>query len=811
MMRTWLQPKKLILISGVILTIVLVAISAMPTSAQGSPMHPTFPLLDAEGNNVVSSNEPVSTLETCGACHDTEFITQHNAHGEALYSGLQAPSGESVLVNSGNEAVTYLGETAGAEPNCFLCHTANPNNSARLDALAEGQLEWANTATLLGMGIVEKSEDAYLWNPDAFDETGNLLPGMIAVQDPTIDNCAQCHGTATSDSSAPLTMTVCSPQNGMTFTTGQVFAPGQIDESGVNIAGKDALTVPWDVHAERVLACTDCHYSLNNPAYSGTAQTDLDHLTFDPRQPELGEYLNRPEHLFAHSSADETGDCTTCHNPSAAHSWLPYSDRHMEAVACETCHVPRLEAPAAQSVDWTVVAATGAPLTTCRGEEAQGDQVLVTGYEPVLLTNEEGKIAPYNLATTWYWVDGQDQPIKIADVRNAYFEGDTYAQDVLTAFDANQDGLVQDAELVMNRSDQQALIATRLEAMGYDNAHIAGRIDAYPINHGVGPSETAVQDCQTCHSDETRLSAPVVVAALPPGGITPTFTSGNGAAESGDLYTGSDGTLFYQPKLDTVNGQRYVFGHSRISVIDWIGAAIFLGTLGGVVVHGGLRYFAARRNQHHAGDLEEAYMYSIYERLWHWLQTATIALLIFTGLIIHRPAMFGMFSFRGVVLVHNVVAAILLINAVLAAFYHFASGEMQQFLPRPHGLFEQMFMQARFYLQGIFRNEPHPFEKTPRCKMNPLQQMTYLGLLNVLLPLQIITGILMWGVQRWPEAAARLGGLPLLAPIHTMTAWLFAAFIVAHVYLTTTGPKPLTSIKGMIMGWEEIEPQFEAK
>jgi thiosulfate reductase cytochrome b subunit len=229
------------------------------------------------------------------------------------------------------------------------------------------------------------------------------------------------------------------------------------------------------------------------------------------------------------------------------------------------------------------------------------------------------------------------------------------------------------------------------------------------------------------------------------------------------------------------------------------------------VVHGGLRYFSARRNSHHTGELEEAYMYSVYERLWHWLQMATIALLIFTGLIIHRPAMFGMFSFRGVVLVHNVVAVILLVNAVLAAFYHFASGEIQQFLPRPHGLFDQMFMQARFYLQGIFRNEPHPFEKTPRRKMNPLQQMTYLGLLNVLLPLQIITGILMWGVQRWPDIAARLGGLPLLAPIHTMTAWMFAAFIVAHVYLTTTGPKPLTSIKGMIMGWEEIEPQFETK
>ena len=32
-----------------------------------------------------------------------------------------------------------------------------------------------------------------------------------------------------------------------------------------------------------------------------------------------------------------------------------------------------------------------------------------------------------------------------------------------------------------------------------------------------------------------------------------------------------------------------------------------------------------------------------------------------------------------------------------------------------------------------------------------------------------------------------LGGLPYLAPFHTLIAWLLATFIVAHVYLTTTG------------------------
>jgi len=43
-----------------------------------------------------------------------------------------------------------------------------------------------------------------------------------------------------------------------------------------------------------------------------------------------------------------------------------------------------------------------------------------------------------------------------------------------------------------------------------------------------------------------------------------------------------------------------------------------------------------------------------------------------------------------------------------------------------------------------------------------------------------------------------------------MIAWLFASFVVLHVYLTTTGYKPLTGIQAMMMGWEQIEVPGEA-
>jgi thiosulfate reductase cytochrome b subunit len=84
--------------------------------------------------------------------------------------------------------------------------------------------------------------------------------------------------------------------------------------------------------------------------------------------------------------------------------------------------------------------------------------------------------------------------------------------------------------------------------------------------------------------------------------------------------------------------------------------------------------------------------------------------------------------------------------------------------------------------------------------------ITYIGLLGVLLPLQGLTGIMMWLVQKIPTIQDWFGGLTFLAPLHTLNAWLFATFIVAHVYLTTTaGARPLDAIEAMVTGWEEME------
>ena len=194
------------------------------------------------------------------------------------------------------------------------------------------------------------------------------------------------------------------------------------------------------------------------------------------------------------------------------------------------------------------------------------------------------------------------------------------------------------------------------------------------------------------------------------------------------------------------------------------------------------------------------YLYTRYERIWHWTQALVIILLLVTGLEIHSPESFPIFGFANAVAVHSVLGLLLLANAFLGFFYHLTTGKIREYLPQPKDFLSQAIGQAVYYLRGIFRGAPHPFERRPGRKLNPLQQITYLAILNVLLPLQSVTGLLMWGLRYRPDWAGALG---TLGPAHTLGAWLFGAFILLHVYLTTTGHTVTSNIEAMITGWDD--------
>ena len=205
---------------------------------------------------------------------------------------------------------------------------------------------------------------------------------------------------------------------------------------------------------------------------------------------------------------------------------------------------------------------------------------------------------------------------------------------------------------------------------------------------------------------------------------------------------------------------------------------------------------------------KETYVYKIFERFWHWSQAFLIFFLAVTGFEIHGS--FKLMGFDAAVRWHNYALWALMLLIIFAIFWHFTTGEWRQYIPTT----KFFKAQVDYYITGIFKGAPHPTKKTVYNKFNPLQRIVYLGLKIFAIPVQVVTGFLYY-FYKYPSGgeiqSVNMVNLRLVAIIHTIGAFSLIAFVIAHVYHTTTGHKPLTAIRAMITGWEELDYDQEEK
>ncbi|MCB1755912.1 MAG: cytochrome b/b6 domain-containing protein [Gammaproteobacteria bacterium] len=188
-------------------------------------------------------------------------------------------------------------------------------------------------------------------------------------------------------------------------------------------------------------------------------------------------------------------------------------------------------------------------------------------------------------------------------------------------------------------------------------------------------------------------------------------------------------------------------------------------------------------------------MFNRFERFWHWTQVLLIFTLIFTGFAIHGTH--SLIDFGPAVMLHSWAAIGLVLLWVFAIFWHLTTGAWRHYVPTSNGLFKV----ARFYAYGVFRGEHHPYKKTFRRKHNPLQALAYLGLKLVLFPAIWISG----GIYLLSGFFASDGNLQIVAIIHTAAAYLIVVFVIAHVYLLTTGHSFIAHVKPMVTGYDDVE------
>jgi thiosulfate reductase cytochrome b subunit len=716
-----------------------------------NPIHPLIEPLDAAGHTATRS-EDVSADATCGACHDTSFIAAHSEHGKA-----------------------------GAHATCIQCHVDG------------GRLEVAHL------------------------ERGKLRREDVRIGKPRTVNCASCHGVV-SDGSTPVVLPAdfeAAPAPGgrtwsLTQGGGGIFAPQRMSESFLDLQGKAELQAPWDVHAARLVDCVSCHYARNDPRHGDVKQAALRYLTSDPRRPSTAEFLLRPDHELAKP------DCRSCHAPLAVHDFLPYRERHMQVLACTACHAPGPMAPAAEMIDATVVTPAGTPAFTYRNVKRRpGESLNAATVQPlrpllVLRTEADGarRLAPVNVVSRWRWVTGPDRSeVPYATVVRAFREGEGYAPGVLAALDTDRDGRLSEGELRLDTPAKVEAIKARLMALGVKEPTIDGVMEPHPLSHGVAGRDRALRDCDACHGSESRLSGDYALATYLPGGAPPRPPEGGGKAElSGAVVPAGEGLAFRRDP-GGLPGGLHVLGRSRQATTNTIGFLAFLLVFAGVVLHGAIRLALRSRALPAPIEqrLEPVYAFGRYERIWHWTMALSGICLIVTGLEIHTGGWRWPFSLSTAVAVHNAFAVVLIANATLSLFHHLTTAAIRSFLPEPHGLMARILEHLEYQTRGIFHGGPHPSQPAGQ-KLNPLQQLTYLGLLNLLFPFQIVTGVLIWSVGHWPSVAGALGGLSVIAPLHNLGAWLFLSFFTLHAYLVTTGRTFGEHLRSMTTGYRLVEP-----
>lgn len=206
--------------------------------------------------------------------------------------------------------------------------------------------------------------------------------------------------------------------------------------------------------------------------------------------------------------------------------------------------------------------------------------------------------------------------------------------------------------------------------------------------------------------------------------------------------------------------------------------------------------------------MKTIYIYKKFERFWHWSQAALVIFLALTGFEVHDS--FSIFGFEKAVFYHRIAAYLLMILIVFAIFWHFITGEWRQYLPTTKKLKEQIM----YYAVGMFKNEDHPTHKTELTKLNPLQRLTYLGFKLFLVPLTIISGILYLvykTINKNNIVITEGFSLESIAFLHTLGAFLLIVFLIIHVYMTTTGTTPISNIRAMLTGYEEVEEPHKGK
>lgn len=202
---------------------------------------------------------------------------------------------------------------------------------------------------------------------------------------------------------------------------------------------------------------------------------------------------------------------------------------------------------------------------------------------------------------------------------------------------------------------------------------------------------------------------------------------------------------------------------------------------------------------------EKYYFYPKWIRLWHALNAIFCLLLIVSGISLqYSDANAAVINFQAAIAIHNFSGVALTLNYSIFLFGNILTGNGRHYKLIKNGLRERLWKQLLYYSIGVFKGEKSPFPVGKERKFNPLQQISYILIMYVALPLLFITG---WALL-FPEFILKrflgFSGVFLSAQLHMVMGFLVSVFLIIHIYVSTMGRTPLSNFSSMVNGWQEV-------
>ena len=237
------------------------------------------------------------------------------------------------------------------------------------------------------------------------------------------------------------------------------------------------------------------------------------------------------------------------------------------------------------------------------------------------------------------------------------------------------------------------------------------------------------------------------------------------------------------------------------------------------------------------GDLVRRHRLST--RLWHWANALAIFIMLMSGLMIfnaHPRLYWGEFgadpdtawlaigtmadvAFPGWMTIpsnysladariwHLAFAWVLLVGAPLYVLWSLVNGHLRSDL-----MFKRGELSPRHIWHEISEHARLRFPTgVAALSYNLLQKGAYLGVLLVLLPLVILTGLAMSpGFDAAVPVSSWFGGRQTARSIHFLCAGGFALFIIVHLIMVVlAGPR--NELRAMLSGWYRLPKAKELK